>query len=92
MVTEMKLKSFVKLYKYGSYDMTHIVKYIISIFKISKISMTSYPVKMTSSGADFLRHERSWVELLGKINRYRIGRTRWAPHFPKVTPVFNFRH
>jgi len=26
MVTEMKLKSFVKLYKYGSYDMTHIDK------------------------------------------------------------------
>ena len=54
--------------------------------------MTSFPVRMTSSGADFLRHERSWVELLGKINRYRIGRTSWAPHFPKVTPVFNFRH
>ena len=47
---------------------------------------------MMSSGADFLRHERSWVELLRKTNRYRIGRTRRAPHFPKVTLVFNFRH
>ena len=31
--------------------------------KLNFFSMTSYPVKMTSSGADFLRHERSWVEL-----------------------------
>ena len=31
--------------------------------KLNFFSMTSYPVVMTSSGADFLRHERSWVEL-----------------------------
>ena len=27
---------------------------------------------MMSSVADFLRHERSWVKLLRKINRYRM--------------------
>ena len=47
---------------------------------------------MTSSGADFLRHERSWVELLKKTDRHKISPTRWAPHFPKVTLVFNFLH
>ena len=78
-------------YHHNLYDFK-IMRIMRILGKSNYFLMTSFPVRMTSSGADFLRHERSWVELLGKINRYRIGRTSWAPHFPKVTPVFNFRH
>ena len=44
----------------SSFEIFEIMKFFL---KFEQFLMTSLPVKMTSTGFDFLRHNSSWVEL-----------------------------
>ena len=66
---------------YGSYDMTHIVKYIISVLKFQKFRWRHTRSKWRHRVLIF--YGMKGLGLNNEKNRYRIGLTSWAHIFPK---------